>query len=685
MAVTISQYGEADADDIAALFNRHSDNPNPLQGKLSGAMVQQEVDIRRTAAMFVARDGDELIATLGLFRSTGRRTARSGELLGDMFFVAPSYRQGLVTGQIFHDAMMWLMTQGYYVLGLTVNPANTTAFHLYRRAGCVSITSHRAGDDGNVELYNFIPLIFHSILPVLDADARTAMWTVDNIATLSRTRSHDDPDTDVVVIGGARCVQYELGLNGYLISAAIDVDTRRVFPVTLTSPAGAVQMLEPVQVGLRDAEVTGPRTLLQNGDLSCQVDVITGTVELFAAGHYGPLARTTWPSLHPGSRAGWRQSRPLQLEVSELDIDQIGPGLELRQQIGADQHRCAIRLGESVLVQQFQLTEAGGQLYQEVGIRRGTLSAARPGSTWRIPLGIGIGLRDSSEMFSAARPVEFGDTLIWEGADSWSVSTEAGGEDALVHSRLLDRSLAPGTSVIRTTVHRDIAGRTADHLLEPPAAATEPPVPGRSVLRLEAAAAGVTGWKVGDGQRVLRSAWPRTRSFGSNPQWSAGMWVTRERARFDREHGIGWGAADRGIWSAKDPHTLTDVAGDLQWSPKECTGGLQVSVQARGQDEVVLWSTPMTPPSAEVLIDGGRRLLAGETWLVWTRTVSVSLGRDRHLNVCSLSSQGHPEIAVRSSAAGLLVGCVQAPTDGTTRGSWSFQISSATPADPPEP
>lgn len=674
MSTVVSQYTEQDADDIAALFNRYPDNPNPLQGSVSGDMLHREIQIRRTAAMFVARDGDQLIATLGLFRSTGRRTAGSDELLGDMFYVAPTHRQGLVTGQIFHDAMMWLMETGFHVLGLTVNPANTIAFQLYRRAGCVSITSNRAGDDGNVELYNFTPLILHSILPLLDADTRKALAAVDNIATLSRARSHDDPDTDVVEIGGVSCVEYEIALTGYVISAAVDVRTHRVLPVTITSAAGDVQILDPVQIGLRQPPVESPTTVLRNGELTCRVEANTGTVELFTAGHHGPLVRTTWPSLDDGAMAGWRRSRPVQLEILELDDDRIGPGLQLVQRLDGAQHRCEIRLGSSVLEQQFQLTDAGGQVYQEVGLRRGTLSATRPGSHWQVPLGVGIGLRDSSEMFSAARPVEPGDTLTWAGADGRSVATDVGDGIGLVHSRLLDRQLAPGTSVIRTTVP---ARRAADPLPEHPAAAgAATTASGRSVLRLDPVAGGVTAWKLGAGQRVLRTAWPRTRSFGSNPRWSAGMWVTRERSRFDREQGLGWGTADRQSWRSDGSHTLTDSTGELQWSVRETADGLQAVIEGRGAQECVLWSTPITPAGAEVYVDGGRRFVLGDPWVFWTRSVSVSLGGDLHLTVHPDSALGHPEIAVRSSASGLLLGCVQAPTDGIIQGRWCFRISS---------
>jgi len=109
VSITIRLYQQADARDIAALYSRYPDNPNPVPGGISAEHVEQELAERRTAAFFVAVDNGNVVGTFGLFRNTGRRAARAGELIADMFFVAPAYRNGMLTGRLFTEAIEWMV------------------------------------------------------------------------------------------------------------------------------------------------------------------------------------------------------------------------------------------------------------------------------------------------------------------------------------------------------------------------------------------------------------------------------------------------------------------------------------------------------------------------------------------------------------------------------------------------
>ncbi len=96
MALTIRPYEEGirpheegDAQAVAELYNRHRDNPNPVAGGIDAAQLARELAERETATFLLALDDGRLVGTFGLFHHTGRRSARAGELIADMFFVHP--------------------------------------------------------------------------------------------------------------------------------------------------------------------------------------------------------------------------------------------------------------------------------------------------------------------------------------------------------------------------------------------------------------------------------------------------------------------------------------------------------------------------------------------------------------------------------------------------------------------
>ncbi|WP_133851825.1 GNAT family N-acetyltransferase [Labedaea rhizosphaerae] len=642
MAIVIRQHRNEDLAAVAALYNRFDDNPNPLAGGVTAAEIERELADRETAAFLVATDGEEIVGTFGLFRNTGRRSARAGELIADMFFVAPAYRNGVLTGRLFTEAVEFMFSTNCLVLRLTVNPANTPAFRLYRRVGCVAIGVPIAGEDGNVELYNYIPLILRGVIADLPQAALAALGSLASFGGVTRGRD-DDLRSDLIEVDGLKAVRYDLLLGEHRITAVVDVDAGRVHRVELITPDGAVTPLRhqlPPPGGASDVD----SQVYAFGDdaLRCEVDGRDGTVRVRSGAHSGPLYTSTWPSIHADRVAGWREAQPVELAVTEVD-----GGVRMVERAGDDSLTGTVTLVDGVLTQRFESTVPVRRVFGTVGLRQGRFAVTEPGKAAEShPIGLGLGVRDSTEIVSAARALPAGTELAWLGGSA-EVRVQVAEPTTLVHSTLLARRPDP---VLRTTFA----------------------VPDRgSRVKVSAKAGGVTSW-VDGGHKVLRSPHPRTAAFASNPRWRAGLWVTTERARHDRESGLGWGAGRPG-WEEKNPRCL--VHPDQQLVMTLDLPVVEVAAPA-GDGEVVCWLTPHTPATTTVLVDqhGTRTTLSTDDFRqVWASTVDVQLTDGRWLAI-GPAGGADQEIVVRATAAGVLVGCVSA-ADGNPA-AWHFTIHS---------
>ncbi|MGW0615008.1 GNAT family N-acetyltransferase, partial [Streptomyces sp. NPDC002788] len=314
MSLMIRPYQSGDENHVAELFNRHRDSPNPVAGGISGEELARELAERNTAAFLVAVDGGRVVGTFGLFQTTGRRSARAGELIADMFFVAPAYRNGVLTGRLFTEAVEWMKRSGCLVLRLTVNPANTVALRLYRRVGCVSVGPAVPGEDGNVELHNYIPLILRSVVGDLDSEVRRALRGLSSFATITPARE-DELRSDVRLVDGIRLVDYCLTVGEHRLTASVDADQGCVREAALTGPDGTHRELRIEKPPYR---VRAPRQVqayrFASGELVCEVDGDDGTVRVLAEGHHGPVFMSTWPSCRADRPAGWRESEPRGLD-----------------------------------------------------------------------------------------------------------------------------------------------------------------------------------------------------------------------------------------------------------------------------------------------------------------------------------------------------------------------------------
>ncbi|GFH38404.1 GNAT family N-acetyltransferase [Streptomyces pacificus] len=684
MSVTIRPYQVGDAQGIAELFNRHHDNPNPVAGGITAGEVVRELAERDTGAFLVAVDDGRVVGTFGLFNSTGRRAARAGELIADMFFVAPAYRNGVLTGRLFTEAVEWMMRSGCLVLRLTVNPANTVAFRLYRRVGCVSVGRTTPGEDGNVELHNYIPLVLRSVVADLGDEVRSALRGVTSFATLV-----DSPDgglsSDVRLVDGARTVHYRLLLGDFRLTASVDVDRGTVRQAAVGRIGDGT--VRPLRLTAPPYRVRAPRRAAPHrftaGGAVCEVDGDDATVRVWHEGHHGPVFTSTWPGCRANGPSGWREGGP-----RDLRVVRVAGGLRITERCGEDEVVGTVTLDGGVLRQDFAFTTPPGRIFQTVGLRQGVFVHA---DGQRHPLGLGIGVRDASEVVAASEPVPAGGELVWLGT-STEIRIPVSGPARLVHSALLERGLergADGVARLRTVL-RPAAVPTA--AARAPVRRT-PRTGGPRRLELDAAAAGVTRWTEGT-TKVLRSPHPRTRAFGCNPSWSAGMWMTREQHRFHRSAGLGWGVPSAAGWEEKHPLALYCPQARTGWeitAPADATEPLRVHVHTfrdeheyaddHAEDhpeaaETVLWITPNTPrKTAVVLESGGRRWELAPTGFrqVWAAAAAVRLSDGSWLDCRPApGSGGEQEIALRSTASGLLLGCVSPAGRGDT--AWHLSV-----------
>jgi GNAT superfamily N-acetyltransferase len=660
MSITIRPYQPGDAHDIAELYNRHRDNPNPVAGGISGEELERELAERDTATFLVAVDAGRVVGTFGLFHNTGRRSARAGELIADMFFVAPAYRNGVITGRLFTEAVEWMVQSGCLVLRLTVNPANTVAFKLYRRVGCVSVGRTVPGEDGNVELHNYIPLILRSVFADLGAEVRSALGQLSSFGTVTESRD-DELRSDVRLVDGVRTVDYHLAVGEFRLTASVDVDRGAVREARITAPDGtgrALRLAEP-PYRVRDPRPVAPYRF-GTDELAVEVDGDDGTLRVLAAGHPGPVFVSTWPSCRVDRPAGWREGEP-----RDLDVVPVDHGVRVTERSGDDEVMGTLTLEDGVLHQDFTFTSRPGRIFQTVGLRQGTFRQD-DGATH--PIGLGLGVRDASEVVAASHVVPVGGELAWDGAPS-GIRIPVREPVRIVHSTLLERGLEPGADGVarlRTEFRTASAPAARPRTTARPAATTR----GRT-LTVNATAAGVTAWKEGT-TKVLRSPYPRTRAFGYHPRWSAGMWVTAETSRFSRASGLGWGVGAT-AWEEKHPLGLYAPRERIGWeltAPEDTAEPVRVDIQAPdGQEEIVLWLTPNTPRKTTVVLDS-----AGTRWeldtagfrQVWAAAAAVRLSDGRWLDCRPADGAGtEAELVLRTTPSGLLIGCVSPARQGS--------------------
>ncbi|WP_206492779.1 GNAT family N-acetyltransferase [Rhodococcus sp. KRD162] len=668
---TIRPFTPSDADQVATLLTARADSPNRVTGGITAEDVLRELQLRRTVAFFVAEDTSgevpELYGTLGLFRTSGRRTTAPREVIADMFYLAPGRRGGTATGRLFAASLEAVFDAGYDVLRLTVNPANTTAFSLYRRVGSVCLRHTTAGADGNVELVNHVPLVLRAVAPHLDDTARAALRAITSFGSVTAPRGADLSE-DLEIEDGKPVVRYRLRFGGYSVEAVVDPLHNVVDRAVLTDPNGIDHALAlPIR---GHQQPVGPQFVeLAVGSIRATVDTRDGLLRVFddRADVVGPLLTATLPNLHEDRLSGWRDSQP-----RVLDVHTVGDAIVVIEHSEDVSLRAEFEIGLGGVRRTYSLDVAGdrppqwtGELYDTVGLRHGTVDIGDgPVST-----ASGVDLRDCSEMPSAAVPIDSTTGLIWEDA-SRGVRLGCSGMQAggLVTGTLLAHRVGPGTQTVDVTVdltpHHTVRQPISEHIESAKPVETVP----NSALALDVDRGVLARWRR-DGHRVLSTPWPRTSAIGPNPARSGGLWVTPEPGRADRDHGIGWGAAQSTSWT-RNSEWLEGHGGLVRWSARHHTDSvheiLAVEVEGGGHGDVVVWSTPTLARGARIGVRDGAgpetMLDVDRRFEVWTDELSVPTAAGVTLRISNITGH-HPEILVRATSSGLLVGCVTAAAD----------------------
>lgn len=659
----IRHYVDNDANLIAELYNAHPENPNPVAGGITGEQLRRELEERGTSVFFVAEDQGRVVATFGLFSNVGRLTAAENELFADMFFVAPSHRRGALTGQLFTTALMWMIEHGLEVLRLTVNPANRDAFRIYRRVGCISRGRTRPGADGSIELYCYFPLVLKRLRNQITAKEReylpelTAVGSI--MAPLDQDLSHD-----VVTRDGRPTVQYRMTFGPMTVEASIDTDLAEVLKATVSTPDGCREI--PLRNdSASGTDELGTQTTRRWGDRTISV-LQDGTVTVHADSHYGPLISLTWPNPTLHRTAGWRGGPCNPLSI----VDEDGRIILEDARSGVS---CQLSLSDDLLITTF-LGKPGQQLrlFQQTGLRLAKLDAEPREATpiRQASVGLGVAVRDSTQMSAAGLPLTPGTPVRWT-EDSTVVELSGCGDTALVTSSLVDRRIIldnEGRATLITRISNN--GSPTPHRN---ADASNTASPQGMDIRLEPRVGGVVRWRHA-GASVLKCPYPRLRRFKCNPSWSAGMWVTREGDRHDREMGMGWGLPHPD-WVMADDTGMFCPSEDIVWaldpSAEHCNWNIDIST-SDPTGELVLWLTPAVTPGARIRLSNHGEVetafVEGDDWQRWTNRLGVALSSGRWLCLeAPLTQEGFPELIVRSTGNDLLIGCVTRASAYRTR------------------
>lgn len=669
----VRPYRPRDAEAIVHLYNSHSDSPNPVSGGIVEEEFQRELEERGSTVFLVAEEAGSIVGTFGMFRTNGRHTMADDEVFADMFYVTPSHRLSTVPGQLITEAISECFIQGINVIRLTVNPANISALKVYRKVGCACLGATDAGEDGNIELYNFIPLVLRATITKLDHDCIRALADMTSFACITEGRPLD-LSHDFIVDAGRKIVSHSIQIGRSTIHAMVDTGSRTIVEATLDNRDWDAprQIVAPTPCQNRPEEQRGNPVRLVHKKL--EVTFNEGVIEISTTGHWGPVLAMSWPSSVSHRAHGWRQG-PAKSYRCEL----LENCLVLDDEGGV---KCTISLNDcQVAIRMDGAPKTELRMYQWCSLRQGYLTADTGITSFnRASSGLGVAVRDSSEIVAAGLPVIPDTPITWSEGDI-TVQLDPCGRASLIHSTLVDRRIhldESGSASLTMTVFGDSQPHRADTVELPPLAA------GTDRIVLKPAAGGVTTWRLG-ATKVLKSPWPHARALGPNPIWRAGLWVSHEPDRHDRRQGMGWGPDHRSWTLSEDTMTSTD--GTLSWrfSGSPDTGWTVDVTTSNTHGETVVWLTPDCPAGERIRTSDHAvttMLDISKPWQRWTTRCAIPLRHGKWF----LIEPDHdltdsPEILMRSVHGVLLVGCVERAHSGSA--SWRFAITSELPTSNP--
>jgi len=710
--VEVRPYADADARAIAELYNRHPDAPNFVDRELDAETVRAELAERGTVLFLVAQLEGAVLGTIGMFRTSGRRAVAAGEVFGDMFFLSPRIRGGAVAGRMFSQAFRTLRLGGVDTIRLTVNPVNQLALPVYRQLGCCAAGPAEANEDGQVELVSHMPRIITRMWrdheDLVPANLRlTAAWRYQ-IDGLSDRALGEETE----IVSGREVLRTAMRAEDFVFRAIVDPETGEI----LHTQAGQGGDQEPDLVLPPKPAAPAERTsTYRDGALALVLRHGDGVVEVFHDEHVGPVLRDPWPVFGPPYITGWRRGLRRELAVAPL-----ADGWRV-----AEQHPDGALVRETRLaggtLRQRVWWEGGEQPSERVrtvlvnGLRAGLLVTSGRDAAGYVPAGRGLYPIDATEFGAAGLQLEPGSALAWWDARTglavnvrWPQSRGVFCADLaqarMITEGLLALDVRPGSAyrVEFTTASEPgevlrgggeprpergmkvEAAEPAGHCISESddvpdngtavagAAVWESRLVARrpvhrltaaaDTLLLSAEAGGAVSWQ-SHGRQVLATPFPKSRVFARNPQWQAGIWVTRHDAREDPVRGLGWGTSGGAGWSF-DSRINGLICDGLAWSLEPAADGVRIGVSAgpREQDgELVVWLTPAAAKNPAFLMPG----VPGELWRVdkpgawqrWTDRLAVQLADGRWL-LCASTEPGTGEILVRSTPSGPLLALV---------------------------
>ncbi|WP_198045602.1 GNAT family N-acetyltransferase [Kitasatospora mediocidica] len=712
----IRPFADGDAAAVAELYNRHADAPNRVERTLDAAMVRAELAERGTVLFLVAEEDGEVLGTIGMFRSTGRRAVPEGEVVGDMFFLSPRVRGGAPAGRLFSQAFRTLREQGVEAIRLTVNPGNQLALPLYRQLGCVVSGPAEAGEDGNIEMVSYMPKIVTRLrrdhAELIPASLRmTAAWRyqVDGIAGQQLGRETEQ-------LGGRTVLRTALAVGDLVFRAILDPETGEILHTAVGADAGPDPDL-PAKPDRPAPTVSSHRV----GPLTLTVRHSDGAVRVFHDDHIGPVLQETWPVAGPGYLTGWRQALRRELTVRPLPDG----WLVSEQHPDGVLHRES-RLVGATLNQRIRWTGGpapAGRL--RTVLHNGLRTALLLDGTGYLPAGRGLAPIDATE-FGAARtrlapehPVGWWDARTGLAVRvHWAQPAEAGLlTDSLLtldhpasytYRVCLDPATEPEQVVpdSRPAAATGLAPRPGEPAT--PTAVPRPAGPATGVLDervvarrpvhrltcaehtvlVDPAAGGVVSWQSA-GRPVLATPFPKSRAFARNPSWRCGLWVTSHGVREDENRGLGWGGTSTDTRWLVERHDSAAVLGSpgLRWSLEPAEGGFTLAVRAPGgaaDGELVGWLTPAGRKAPEFLLPGRPGELWSLTkpgaWQRWTDRVAVRLADGRWLATAA-ERPSQAEILVRSTPSGPLLALVaRHPRGEAVTAHWPLTVLADTAA-----
>ncbi|MFI9650050.1 GNAT family N-acetyltransferase [Streptomyces sp. NPDC052040] len=706
----IRPYTDADAEAVAALFNRYTDVPNPVAVPLTGDIVRRELAERGTEVFLVVEHDGTIEGTLGMFRGNGRWSVAADEVFGDMLFLSPRVRGGTLTGELFVTALRMLIPRGVEVLRLTANPANKQAFPLYRQLGCTLSGPPAPGEDGNVELVNHLLRLRTRIAETygdrVPATARTGAVLRYLVGNTARQGLTDETET----VAGRRVLRTEVVVADLAFRALLDPASGEVLFCALGAGPDPDRLPPP-------PEPLAPAAGLRHeaGTLRLELCERTGVAQLFHDGWTGPVLTLTWPEFGPPYSAGWRRNAPVPLRCTPLE-----DGWRVARDFATGTLTRDLRLAADRLDvrTRWHGDEPPAPTVRTVlvcGLRGAWLITGGEGGVGHRPAGRGLYPPDATEMAAAGHRMPPDGVLAWwepGGGRSIRLAPDPSTcttlvSDAVVHldgpvDHTLDlrwtqadspRKAVPGSLPVEDPSAHAVAvpsrpaaapaGRTSPHpgqdCREPADADAAGQAPGwephmvagkecrrvtsgGDTLILSAAAGGVVSWR-SDRRPVITSPFPRHAAFACNPRRGAGIWVTRERPREDREYGVGWGTSttDRTWHHMEGGLASPGIAWTVHPRVHSATPHVRLRVDgdpAEQDGETAIWLTPAAHRATRLLIPGpsGAVWSVGQEppWQTWTDRLALCLTDGTWLTCAALTGDA-PHILFRATRQGPLL------------------------------